>query len=43
MTGKLILIVAAFCTIIEANAQEALKYKLPPEEIVRIVDAAPTP
>jgi len=25
------------------NAQESLKYQLPPAEIVKIVDAAPTP
>ncbi|MCU0408344.1 MAG: prolyl oligopeptidase family serine peptidase, partial [Bacteroidales bacterium] len=43
MSKKLLSIAAAFFILIASDAQEALKYQLPPDEIVRIVDAAPAP
>lgn len=39
----LFLITALVLLSFTAGAQEALKYQLPPSEIVKIVDASPTP
>jgi dipeptidyl aminopeptidase/acylaminoacyl peptidase len=44
MLKKLTFISALFCIVSpEINSQEPLKYQLPPDEIVRIVDAPATP
>jgi len=44
MVRKSIIIITAFVLIIlNTSAQEALKYQLPPDEIVKIVDAPQTP
>ncbi len=40
---SLFLLFALFFFILKTGGQEALKYQLPPAEIVKIVDAAPTP
>jgi dipeptidyl aminopeptidase/acylaminoacyl peptidase len=40
---SLLLIVALVVIINYSEAQEAIKYQLPPSEIIKIVDAAPTP
>jgi dipeptidyl aminopeptidase/acylaminoacyl peptidase len=44
MIKKLFLVSALFCVVFpDLNSQEALKYQLPPQEIVKIVDAPVTP
>ncbi|MCJ7449916.1 MAG: prolyl oligopeptidase family serine peptidase [Bacteroidales bacterium] len=44
MIQKLFLISALICVVSpDSNSQEALKYQLPPQEIVKIVDAPVTP
>ena len=44
MIQKLFLISAFICVFsLDSNSQEALKYQLPPQDIIRIVDAPITP
>jgi dipeptidyl aminopeptidase/acylaminoacyl peptidase len=44
MIRKILFLVSAIVLfVLNSQAQNALKYQLPPDEIVKIVDAAPTP